>query len=336
MTLTAPHAGAAPHTAAELLERIEHPDASPGPDRSTALPTGLQPLDDVLSGGFRAQDLVLLGGRPGVGKTIVALQWARESARHGHTSLFICYEHSPEALLARLLSLEAGALARPDELPALHHLRALASEVALGSRALDDLTREPLGEEAVGRVRAYGDCLHIVAASGRSTGVEEIEQLTRARASGPTTVFVDYLQKIPFLARNDDQDARTTHVVEALKDLAMSTRAAVVAIAAADRAGFEARRLRLHHLRGSTALAHECDLALLMNEKAVVVSKAHLAFDPVRAETFHRKVVISVEKNRRGPAGLDLEFEKDFASYRLVPQGGFVAEKLVDEVLLAE
>ena len=110
----------------------------------------------------------------------------------------------------------------------------------------------------------------------------------------------------------------------------------VVALAASDREGLVSRRLRLHHLRGSTALAHESDVAILMNEKAVSVSKSHLAFDPVRAEQFKRWVVFSVEKNREGTPNMNLEFRKDLANYRFDPDGGFVAEAFVDNVRFSE
>ena len=45
---------------------------------------------------------------------------------------------------------------------------------------------------------------------------------------------------------------------------------------------------------------------ILVKKKAVAVSKAHLAFDPVRAEQFKRWVVLSVEKNRSGKDAVDL------------------------------
>ena len=56
----------------------------------------------------------------------------------------------------------------------------------------------------------------------------------------------------------------------------------------------------------------------------------------MRAETFKRKIVMSVEKNRGGPAAMDLEFTKDFGSYRFDPDGTFVTERLVDEILVEE
>jgi replicative DNA helicase len=339
MTIEAPSVGsglAAVRTANALFDDAIDAARGPALDRIATFSTEFQPLDDVLGGGFRAQELVLVGGRPGVGKTIAALQWARSIALQGRTALYVCYEHSPQVLLGRLFALELGSLVRADEVTALDRLRGLAQEVALGAGGIADLVADPLGEEALGRVRAYGDRLRLMQASGKTTGMVELDETVRQHRDGPTALFVDYVQKVDAGQRVEHEAMRTTWVVEALKDLAMTHEIAVIGIAASDKPAFESRRMRLHHLRGSAALAHECDVALVRNEKAVAVSKMHLAYDPVRAETFKRKVVISVEKNRSGATGMDLEFTKDFGSYRFDPDGAFVTEMLIDGVLIDE
>ena len=320
-------------TASDLL-------ASVGPSgphaRATQFATGFGALDDVLHGGVRAQDLVLVGGPPGIGKTVVTLQWARWMAMQGQTAIYVCYEHSPHTLLGRLLALELGSLARPDEVAQLARLRPIAQEVALGAAPPAALTTDPLGEEAYHRVQQYGPRLHLVQGSGLRTGMVELARIVAEHRDGPTALFVDYLQKVPVAGGDQHIDERTTHLTERLKELAMVTEVAVVAVAATDKSGLRARRLRLHHLRGSASLAHECDIAILMNEKAVSVSKSHLAFDPVRAEQFKRWVVLSVEKNREGMPDMNLEFRKDLANYRFDPDGGFVTEALVDSLLVEE
>ncbi len=320
-------------TAAELLAGIG-PDAPQA--RAIQFTTGFEPLDDVLSGGIRAQDLVLVGGRPGVGKTVASLQWARWMAMQGHTSIYVCYEHSPHSLLGRLLALELGSLARPDEVVELTRLRTIAQEVALGASPAEALTTDPLGEEAYHRLQQYGPRLRLVQGSGLRTGVSELARILSEHRDGSTALFVDYLQKVPNAGDASSDDERTTRLTEQLKELAMVAEVPVVALAAADKDGLSTRRLRLHHLRGSTALAHEADIAILLNEKSISVSKSHLAFDPVRAEQFKRWVVFSVEKNREGSPDMNLEFRKDLANFRFDPEGGFVSEALVDRVLFEE
>jgi hypothetical protein len=110
----------------------------------------------------------------------------------------------------------------------------------------------------------------------------------------------------------------------------------IVAVVAADREGLRSRRLRLHHLRGSSALAYEPDVVLLLNDKFNCVSKVHLAYDATRASTYRNYTVFTLEKNRGGANLVDLEFRKDFVYYRYDPVGGLVEENLIDERIYEE
>jgi replicative DNA helicase len=71
--------------------------------------TGFSPLDSYLHGGLRVGELFLLGGAQGVGKSTWALQVARHVATGGHGRvLYVCYEHSEEFLLERLIAMESA------------------------------------------------------------------------------------------------------------------------------------------------------------------------------------------------------------------------------------
>jgi replicative DNA helicase len=305
------------------------------PARLTPMPTGFEPLDAVLGGGLHNEDLVLVGGRPGVGKTVAMLQMARHVARAGTPSVYVCYEHGEEALVARLLALELGELAYPEDVPSLDKLKRMAWEVTLGVGTLRDFhDASRLSAEATDRFTSYAHRLQLVRASG-GTGVDELRRMTPA-GDGGWVLFVDYLQKVAGSNGAVDEDERVTQVVSGLKELALERHTAVVAAVAADHDGLVARRLHLHHLRCAAALAHEADIVLTLNEKWSAVSKTHLAYDASRARTYRQWVVWSVEKHRDGPAGIDVEFRKDFASYRFDPHGRFVSEQLVDDVLFVE
>ena len=84
------------------------------------------------------------------------------------------------------------------------------------------------------------------------------------------------------------------------------------------------------------SIAYEADIVLMLNEKALAVSKSHSAFDPLRAAEFNKQVVLSVDKNRGGPAPVDMEYTKDLAHFRLRPTGAIVEERLVDDLLYPE
>ncbi len=326
MTITAA-APTAPQTLDAVLARL---DAGVGPGW-TSLETGFDPLDRVLEGGLRTGDLALVGGLPGAGKTIATLQWARNMARAGATVVYACYEHDEPALVARLLLTEAGELIPTGDGSPAGRLRAALRNVNAGRATLHQAAADDdLLGAAREQVAAYADRLWLVRASGSSTDLDALERMIAAPGDGPTALFVDYLQKVPAPGR--DEAARVTAVVEGLKEIALGRGALVVAVVAGDRRGLDASRLRLHHLRGSAALAYEADVVVVLNEKYRSVAKAHRAYDPVRAETFKHEVVFTVEKNRDGAAPVNVEFRKDFEHYRFVQSGEYVQERLVDEV----
>lgn len=297
--------------------------------RHSPVPTGFDVLDEVVGGGLRPGTLTLVGGPPAVGKTIAALQWARNVADDGHDAMVVSFEHDPADLFLRVVAMELG-----PEPESLEHVRKrLLGEVA--SDGLDDVlsvTSAPVAE----RLARYGERLHLVSALGRDTTVTSIDAQLDAHLSAGgrrPVLFIDYLQKLTPDGNVLSETEHVTRSVEAVKDLALRRNLPVVCIVASDLDGLRARRIRLHHLRGSSALAYECDVALMLNEKATAVSKVHLDFDSVRASSFHDWVVMTVEKNRGGPAPIHLEYRKEFNRYRFDPDGTVMTDRVADERL---
>jgi replicative DNA helicase len=297
-------------------------------------PTGFKALDDVVDGGLRAGELVLLAGPQGMGKTTLALQAVRNIAAAGDRALYLSFEHDAATLLIRLLALELGESADPHT-PTLADVRAVFENAGGLARGLPEaLTTLPGGRSAYERVASYADRLLLVRASGRATDLGEIGRIVARIAGGavPPVVVVDYLQKVAVPNGPVAEDERVTLVVEGLKDLALAARLPVIAVSAADKEGLRVgRRLRVRDLRGSTALGYEADIVLVLNDKYDIVARHHLVYDVGNAERFREWSVLSVEKNRAGPAGIDLEFHKELERARYAPEGGRVAERLVDE-----
>lgn len=301
-----------------------------------AAATGFTPLDRALGGGFRPGDLSLVAGEPGVGKTIATLQWASTMARAGRHVVYVCYEHDAPVLLGRLLCLEVGMQGGDGNLSGVESAAEAVRGALLNGLPLVSLAdQHPLIGDALQAITDYADRLHLVRGSGTHTDIGRLTDLVRANGQRPV-LFIDYLQKISVRPEPETENEKVLRSAEGLKELALTEGIPVITVAAAAAAGLEARRLRVHHLRGSSAVAYEADVALIMNEKYNIVSKTHVAFDPVRAAAFKHSVVFSIEKNRGGPAALDLEFTKHFASYRFDPVGRFVQERLVDERVTLE
>jgi hypothetical protein len=125
-----------------------------------------------------------------------------------------------------------------------------------------------------------------------------------------------------------------TIIVEGLKDIALTLNIPILAIVAADREGLKAKRLHLFHMRGSSALDYECDIAIIMNNKFNVLAKDHVAFNPYQARQYREWVIFTIEKNRAGRAMIDVEFHLEAPYFCFNPQGQAVQQQLIDDKII--
>ena len=323
---------------AEEEERVARGDVA----HLTPLATGFDPLDDVLNGGLRPGDLLVIGGTFGVGKTIWGLQVARNAVLgdRGNVAVYVCYEHDRQHLMSRLICLESAELGYGEDALTLRKLAKLALNTGDGVGSISTLRRMPRYARLVETLDAYASRLVLVKASGDHSTLDHVRRwVEEVSATRPERLLlvVDYLQKIPVDWRTVQPETEvTTHLTQGLKEMAMSMGIRVIAIAASDRPGLKAKRMRLSDLRGSSAVQYEADVGLILNNKWAIVSREHLVYNPTQAETMRNWVVMSVEKNRAGRNAVDMEFALDGAHFRIAPTGSFVRERLVDEkVVLA-
>ena len=323
----------------EVLERAESRLTGSADPASGVWPTGFDPLDHHLSGGFRAGELILLAGPQGLGKTTWAVQTGRNIVRSGRQVAYFCFEHEPQSLVERLVTMEA-AEEGGFQAPTLGVVRAAFEAQDRRSLGLVERLGDHGGLEALTKLEGYAERYHLHRSSGRTTSVELIrdvvEDLKATTGSAPMVV-VDYLQKVAVYGGSQIEEERTTVVVEGLKDLALDLHVPVLAIAAADKEGIATgRRMRAAHLRGSSALAYEADTVLILNNKFDIVARHHLVYNLGSAERFKNYAVLSIEKNRSGVDKVDMEFKTQFEHSRFDQNGAIVAEQLVDERVFTE
>lgn len=308
--------------------------------------TGFDAIDQWIGSGLRQGELLLLGGAQGVGKTTLCLQIARNIAASGEANvLYACYEHPPEYVLNRLLvqeTIDPAALGPAAGLT-LDDLQALVVESKQRNPdggLYDALRHHPAGARAVAALDRYAKRFHLVADAARRNGIEALSALIaqhRARDDQPLVLFVDYLQKVePSRGDLRDEAEKVTEVVQALKQLALHANVAVVAIVAAEKEGLKAPRLRFTHLRGSSALMYEADIAIIMNDKWKIIDRDHIVFNQHKAQQFRDWVICTVEKNRSGRNLVEVEFMKRFEYCCFNPRGGKVSERLYEERIQGE
>ena len=183
------------------------------------LATGFDPLDEVLAGGIRPGEMLLVGGKPGVGKTIATRQWARSMAQRGGVAVYLCFEHDQVTMLTRLLSCELGEViaihpARTSRVERVE-LQGRIRDVAAGAITLQQaLDSDPLIDEAHRRLAAYADRLVFVTGSGEYPNVNAIGEITqrfegqRSPCSSTTSRRCLTCPLVPTRASESDEPSR--------------------------------------------------------------------------------------------------------------------------------
>jgi len=331
-----------PRSALDVLTNLNERIASGQVEEFMPIATGFVPMDKTIGGGLRPGELMLIGGAQGQGKTTMALQMARNMAASGQASvLYVCFEHEEEYLMQRLIAMESALAHLPQKSGAVK-IQDVKKEV-LGSytAAAETGQRAKLGSNprlrpSLERIARYGSNLYLMRGTATHSTIENMRALVeqhRGDDERRLVVFVDYLQKVPVIPEPADEAEKVTRIVSGLKDIALAEGVPVIAIVAADREGLKAKRLRNHHLRGSSAINYESDIILILNDKYHIVAKVNIEFNPYQAQRYRDWVVASIEKNRGGQDNVDLEYEKLFEYSCFDPTGRITAEKLIEERL---
>src|SRR5687768_10153582 len=190
--------------ASDVLRRLEI-DGGRAPAR--VISTGFDLLDRAI-GGLFAQDLVVVAGRPGVGKTITALQWARAAALANIGVIYVCYEHDQLDLLSRLLCLEIGMLDLPTPASEYTERLQILHDVRAGRwSTLTNAGRHPIVRAARARLESYADRVYLVAGETAAT-VPELDRLIRDQFEDVGLLVVDYMQRVPDVRHNVAQELK--------------------------------------------------------------------------------------------------------------------------------
>jgi replicative DNA helicase len=339
-----------PRTLAQVLSEANEAIVRGDLSSYIPIPTGFDPLDAAIGGGLQRGELVLLGGAQGIGKTVGALQIARNLVRSSNMyAFYLSYEHTEAHLMNRLLCLES---VNPPEMELEKGLRMKDLQDMIISRyarkyigrdgttgSLRGILREHEKTSlALARMTDYAERLILLKASTAVTTLNAIRdmayKLVRA-TKGNMVLLIDYLQKIAiYPEKAQDENDKVTIIVEGLKDIAMSLDIPVLAVVAADRDGLKSTRLHLFHLRGSSALDYECDIAIILNNKYKILSKDHVTFNPYQARQYREWVVFTIEKNRAGRAMIDVEFRLHAPFFCFDPHGQMVQQQLIDDKII--
>jgi replicative DNA helicase len=207
------------------------------------LSTGLVDLDRILDG-LHPGDLVIIAGRPSMGKTVLGTDFARSCADAGKRAMVFSMEMPRRQLITRLV---AGIARVP-----MNNLR----DGRLDDRDMDRIT-VALGNPVMERL--------IIDDEGSLTVSALRAKARREARDGLSLIVVDYLQLMQSDARNDqNRNDELSTVSRGLKTLAKELGIPIVALAQLNR-GVEQRdnkRPRLSDLRDSGAIEQDADVVI--------------------------------------------------------------------------
>lgn len=274
------------HALRDYYDRIEYQYSHQ--DESLGVPTGFNDLDALL-GGLQKSDLVIVAGRPGMGKTSWLLSVALNAARAKARVAIFSLEMSNEQIVQRLVSSETGINT--------HSLR---------RGQLD-------GKEWGLFVEAIGNLTNVKVYLDDTPALSPLQMRTKCRRlyaeHGLDLVMVDYLQLMHSGAgRNENRVQEISFISRQLKQLARELNVPVLAAAQLSRAVEQRqdKRPQLSDLRESGSIEQDADVVLFIYRDEVYNENTER---PNQAD-------VIVAKHRNGPTGnISLFFRKELTQF---------------------
>ncbi len=268
--------------------------------------SGFTGLDDFL-GGFQRADLIILAGRPGMGKTSLALNIARNAAiEQGACVALFSLEMFRESLVQRLLASESGVNSR--------RIRSWWN--------LTDEEKKSLGEE--GRImEATGKLSEAPIYIDDSPQLRVVEMRSKARRlyyeRGIDLIIVDYLQLMQGDGRNENRVQEISYISRSLKALARELKVPVIAVSQLSRAvEWRASHIpQLSDLRESGSIEQDADLVIFIyREEVYYPTDEDWLKDHAEEEYPKGMADIIIAKHRNGPTGqIKLRFRNSLTRF---------------------
>jgi replicative DNA helicase len=292
--------------------------------RISGFTTGFTDMDSLL-GGLQPSDLIIVAGRPGMGKTSLATNMAFNTARRyaqdveagvevpsGAPVLFFSLEMAAQQLSARILSEQTEI-----EMWKIRNGRFSESEWDKFVLTMQDLSALPLYIDDTG-----GISIAQIAARAR--------RLKREKNIG--VVIIDHIQLVASSGRAENRVQEITEISKGLKVLAKELDVPVIALSQLSR-GVDSRddkRPVLSDLRESGSIEQDADVVMFVYREEYYLksrepepgSTEHAKWLE-KCERAHRRAEVMVEKHRHGATNkIDLFFDDRFTRFsNLVVEG---------------
>lgn len=273
----------------DVVDRIDFLSRNRG--MLMGVPTGFTKIDELL-GGFQKSDLIILAGRPGMGKSSLALSIAQNAAKHYDSRVAIfSLEMGSEQLVQRLLSMETNIDSHRLRMGQIYEdewdiLMQAANNLAATNLFLDDTPAASVLEIRTKARRLYAE-------------------------HGLDMILIDYMQLMSgnSSGRNENRQQEISFISRSLKGLARELNVPVVALSQLSRA-VESRtdkRPMLSDLRESGSIEQDADVVMFIYREDYYIE-----------DTDRQNIAdVIVAKHRHGSTGtVGLFFRKELTQFR--------------------
>ncbi|PIU07905.1 MAG: replicative DNA helicase [Candidatus Moranbacteria bacterium CG_4_8_14_3_um_filter_34_16] len=264
-----------------------------GDHKLRGIPSGFPDMDQILAG-FQKSDLVILAARPSIGKTTLALDFARQIAVKEKIPVGIfSLEMSSDQLIDRMLAAQSNV--------DLWRLRTGHLKTEEGN---DDFQRIGEAMGVLSEAPVYID-------DAGSANVMEMRTMARRLQSEHNVgiIIVDYLQLMEGRSGGDNRVNEISEISRALKQLARELNIPVIALSQLSRA-VESRSPqipKLSDLRESGSIEQDADVVMFLYRE-----------DREKPDTPNKNIVeVYIAKHRNGPIGkLSLYFNENSTTFK--------------------
>ncbi|MDC0423796.1 replicative DNA helicase [Candidatus Pelagibacter sp.] len=276
------------------------------------VPTGLRDLDDKL-GGLHQSDLIIIAGRPSMGKTSLATNIAFNAAQKLQESgkkssiAFFSLEMSSEQLSTRIISEQA---------------RISSNDIRRGRISDEQFDKFLETSKNIAELPLYIDETPAISIAAMSNRARRIKRLF-----GLDMVVVDYIQLMRGTTFNKDGRVQEiSQITQGLKAIAKELAVPVVALSQLSRQ-VEQRddhKPQLSDLRESGSIEQDADVVMFVYREGYYLSRKepreatveHAEWQAKMNEVAHLAQII-IGKQRHGPIGnVTLEFEERFTKFK--------------------
>ena len=275
------------------------------------VPTGLTDLDDRL-GGMHNSDLLIIAGRPSMGKTALATNIAFHAAKKlqekGTKSsiAFFSLEMSSEQLSTRILAEQS---------------RIKSNDIRRGRISEEQFDKFIETSKNISELPLYIDETPAISIAAMSNRARRIKRLY-----GLDLVVVDYIQLMSAANTRDGRVQEISEITKGLKALAKELSVPVLALSQLSRAveHRDIKKPQLSDLRESGSIEQDADVVMFVYREAYYLEKLEPRPATVEHAEWQAKMnevsnlaEIIIGKQRHGPTGnINVEFEAMFTKFR--------------------